>query len=215
VEDFDARGGRAAYLHTGYDSPAHHIYRRAGFTGYLATGIMERFPDPTFHQDFWAPRPVSVRDTRWADWALLEALYGVVDGWYLRSVHMGQWGRAGYEGQYVHARKQMAEGKLTQMKVLEASNGAVVGHAYLAGDYRFRGDVWTLEFFLHPHYTREAGRLLGALDLDLGVKVQAYAEETQPERAEMLLAAGFAPEVTLKRHVRRGDEWLDVSVFAR
>jgi len=214
VQDFDARGGRAAYLHTGYDSPAYRIYRSAGFVGYRDTGIMERFPDPRFHQDFWAPRPVTVRDTKWADWALLDALFGIVDGWFLRSIHHRQWGRSGYEGQYVASRKDLAEGRISQIKVLEASNGAVVGVACTVRDRIFRGDTWLLDLFVHPHYYAEGERLLAAMDLSLGAKVQCYCEPTQPEKARMLEAVGFSPETTLPRQVRMGEEWLDLTLYA-
>ncbi len=215
VADFDARGGRAAFLHTGYDSAPYHIYRSAGFVGWKDTGIMERFPDPTFPEDFWTPRPVTVRDTRWADWALLEALFGIAEGWYLRSIHHRQWGRSGYEGEYVHARKEMSEGRIAQLKVLEADNGAVVGQALLARDRCFRGDTWLLDLFVHPHFHGEGGRLLAALDLDRGAKVQAWCDAAQPEKAELLRAAGFALEATLPRQVQCGEGWLDLSVYAR
>jgi len=214
AEDFDARGGRAAYLHTGYDSPAYHIYKAAGFVGYLDTGIMERFPDPHFHEDFWAPRPVTVRDTRWADWALLDALFGIGDGWFLRSIYGRHWGRSGYEGQYVNNRKELAEGRLAQMKVLEAENGAVVGLAQLGPDPIFRGDTWLLDFFVHPNYYGEGERLLAATDLRRGAKVQCYCEPTQPEKARMLEAVGFSAETTLPRQVRLGEAWLDLTIYA-
>jgi len=213
--DFDARGGRAAYLHTGYDSAPYHIYASAGFVGWQATGTMERFPDAAFHDDFWAPRPVTARDTRWSDWALLEALFGLVGGWHLRSIYHRQWGRCGYEGEYVHNRKDLREGRIGQLKVLEAENGAVVGQAFLARDPLFTGDTWLLDLFVHPNYYPEGERLPGALDLDCGGKVQAWCDSLQPEKARMLQAAGFRPEATLPRQVRRGEEWLDLTVYAR
>jgi hypothetical protein len=214
VEDFDARGGRAAYLHTGYDSAAYHIYKAAGFVGYRQTGIMERFPDPHFHEDFWAPRPVTVRDTRWADWALLDALFGIVDGWFLRSIYGHHWGRSGYEGQYVHNRKDLVEGRIAEIKVLEAENGAVVGVAYTVRDHVFHGDTWLLEVFVHPNHSGERERLLAAVNLRLGAKVHCYCDPTQPEKARMLEAVGFTPEATLPRQVRAGETWLDLTIYA-
>lgn len=215
VEDFDARGGRAAYLHTGYDTEAYHIYRRAGFVGYLDTGHMERFPDPAFHQDFWAPRPTTVRQTRWSDWALLDALFGIVDGWYLRSLYAGCWGRSYYEGTYVHMRRQMREGVVSQVNVLEADNGAVVGLAHLSKDFRFLGDVWMLDIFVHPNYYSDGAKLLSAMNFELGAKVQCYCDSQQPEKAEMLQEAGFTLEAKMPRQVRRGNEWLDLTIYSR
>jgi GNAT superfamily N-acetyltransferase len=214
VDDFDARGGRAAYLHTDHNSPAYGIYRSVGFVGYLDTGTMERFPDPGFHADFWAPRPVTVRDTKWADWALLDALFGIVDGWFLRSIHYRQWGRSGYEGQYVVSRKDLAEGRISQMKVLEAANGAVVGMVQIGCDSIFHGDTWLLDLFVHPNYYAAGAGLLTAMDFGLDDKVQAYCDSQQPEKVGMLESAGFSLEATLPRQVRRGEEWLDVMVFA-
>jgi GNAT superfamily N-acetyltransferase len=214
VEDFDARGGRAAYLHTGYDSAAYHIYRSAGFVGYRDTGIMERFPDPHFHEDFWAPRPVTIRDTRWSDWALVDALFGIEEGWYLRSVCARKWGRSGYEGEYVYTRQQMGEGSIIQVKVIEADNGAVVGYAHLSKDLRFRGDVWLLDVFVHPNYYAAGAGLLAAMDCSLDGKVQAYCDSQQPDKARMLESAGFSLEATLPSQVSKGEEWLDVMVYS-
>ena len=215
VADFDARGGRAAFLHTGHDSAPYHIYRSAGFVGWRDTGTMERFPDPAFQEDFWAPCPVAVRDTEWSDWALLEALFGIVDGWYLRGMYYRQWGRCGYEGEYVHGRKELSEGRIVQWKVLQADNGAVVGHAFIARDRLFRGDTWLLDLFVHPNYYGDGGLLLAALDLDLDAKVQAWCDSAQPEKTELLKAAGFALEATLPQQVKRGDDWLGLSVYGR
>ena len=211
--DFDARGGRAAYLHTGYDSAAYHIYASAGFVGYLDTGTMERFLDPAFEADFWAPRPVTARDTQWQDWALLEALYGVVDGWRLRSFHFGQWGRCGYEGEYVYLRKELGEGRLQQPKVLEAGNGAVVGHAYLSRGGLLRREGWMLDFFLHPDYYDQASVLLDSLDLNAVERVWCLADAAQPEKGEMLKRRGLKLEATLPRQAKIGEEWVDVRVY--
>jgi GNAT superfamily N-acetyltransferase len=212
--DFAARGGRAAYLHTGYQSPAYYIYQSAGFVGYRDTGTMEWFPDETFCEDYFRPQPVAVRDTRWEDWPLLEALYGTEEGWYLRSIHFRQWGRSGYEGEYVALRRQMAEGQVEQVKMLVAEGGAVVGHAYLSRNGLFPGDVWTLDFLVHPNFHNEAGTLLDALDLKARSKIQCYADSAQPEKSGALLARGFHREAVLRRQAQKTDGWLDVSIYA-
>ncbi len=212
TEDFIARGGRASYLHTGYQSTAYTIYQSRGFVGYRDTGIMEWFPDPDFRTDFFRPRPTTVRDTRWEDWALLEALYETDEGWYLRSLRFGQWGRSGYEGDYIRLRLGLRQGRLAQAKVLVADNGAVVGQAYLARNGAFRDDTWLLEFFLHPNYAGEASALLEALDLNVGAKVQCYTDSASPQKAEALARCGFRLEATLRDQVKNDDEWLDVSI---
>ncbi|MGQ9732136.1 MAG: GNAT family N-acetyltransferase [Candidatus Zipacnadales bacterium] len=215
VHDFDARGGRAAYLHTDYNSPAYHIYKSAGFVGYLNTGTMERFPDRNFHEDFWAARPVIVRNTKWSDWALLEALFGTVEGWYLRSIAFRQWGRSGYEEEYVRLRKGLEEGQVCEAKVLEAENGAIVGLATISRNQLFKGDTWLLDFFLHPHFVEQGGVLLSALNLELDTKIQCYTESSQPQKDALLKAAGFTLEATFPNQVRKGETWLSVNVYAK
>ncbi len=214
MADFVARGGRASYLHTVYQSPAYYIYQSVGYVGYRDTGSMEWFPDREFRTDYFLRRPATVRDTRWEDWPLLQALYAVEEGWYLRSIHFGQWGRWDYEAEYVYLRQQMGEGLIAQVKVLVADTGAVVGQAYLAREQRFRQSTCRLDFFVHPNYYAEASALLDALDLDRAAKVQCYVESTQPEKAELLEKRGFRLEAALPRQVQRGDEWLDVSIYA-
>ncbi len=214
AEDFVARGGRAAYLHTGYQSPAYYIYESAGFVGYRDTGTMEWFPDTAFQEDHFRPGPVTVRDTRWEDWALLEALYEVEEGCYLRSIHLRQWGPSGYEGEYIALRRELGEGKVQQAKVMVTEGGAVVGHGYLWRNNMFPGGVWTLDSFVHPSFYRDAGVLLEALNLEGKGKIQCFVDAAQPEKADWLRQRGFQPEATLRRQARRDDGWLDVIIYA-
>ncbi len=212
--DFAARGGRAAYLHTGYQSPAYYIYQSAGFVGYRDTGTMEWFPDGSFREEYFRSRPVTVRDTRWEDWALLEALYGIEEGWYLRSIHFRQWGRSGYEGEYIGLRRQMTEGQVEQVKVLATDDGAVVGHAYLSRNELFPGQTWILDLFVHPNFTQEAPRLLAELDLQRADKIQCFADTAQPEKEEALLERGLHREAIMRRQAQKAEGRLDVSIYA-
>jgi hypothetical protein len=214
AEDFVARGGRVSYLHTGHQSPAYYIYESVGFAGYGETGIMGWMPDPSFATQHFRSRPTTVRDTLWQDWAPLEALYEVEEGWYLRSVYLRQWGRSGYEGQYIQLRLRMREGRVAQAKVLVAEDGGVMGHATLARDEFLHGDTWLLDFLVHPNHVGEALPLLEALDLDGSEKVQCYVDSAQPEKADLLQRRGFRREAHLSRQVRRGEEWLDLEVYA-
>jgi len=213
VKDFDARGGRAAYLHTGYDSAAYHIYASAGFVGYGETGTMERFPDEQFHQDYWKTGWVQSRETRWEDWALLEALYGTVDGWHLRSTYFSQYGRVGYEGTYVYLRRGMDVGSIQNVRVLEGAGGAVVGHAYTTRLAMFNRCSHVLDFFLHPNHYASASVLLNDIDLHGLGRVLCYCDSAQPERGEILVERGFTLETTMPRQLRKDDEWLDVLVY--
>ena len=213
TQDFVARGGRASSLHTGYQSPAYTIYQAHGFVGYRDTGAMAWFPDPDFRTDFFRPRPATVRDTRWEDWAPLEALYATEEGWYLRSLRFAQWGRSGYEHDYIQLRLGLRQGRMAQAKVLVADDGAVLGHAYLARNGAFRDDTWLLEFFVHPNGVGEAPALLAALDLNVGAKVQCTTDSASPEKAALLEQRGFRLEATLRQQVRRDDDWLDVGIY--
>lgn len=214
--DFVARGGRASYLGTGYDSAPYHIYERFGFRGCGDSGKMIWFADPDFERSWFAPAPAAVRDTRWDDWPLLGALYAVRDQWRLKGMYFGQFGHANYESEYLSLRRAMAEGKVLQVKVLATDAGAIVGHAFVAPQAAWRGRVWVLDFMLHQGFYGQAGALLSALELPAAAKVQAFCDERARDKMAALEALGFEREGVFARQMEDQDHVpLDVVVYGR
>jgi len=214
-DDFVARGGRAMYLGTGYESPAYWIYHSFGFRPIEASGAMKWLPDAQFEQSHFAPGATSARDVQWADWPALTALYQSEQGWYLRGLHFNHYGRSSYEGCFPTMQGQMEKGAITQVKVLVKDDRAVMGHAMLTTQYQWRGELYLLDFFVHPHFEGEAAKLLAAIAWPTDRKVQCYCDAGAAGRMAALEASGFEEEAVLKRQILKGDEWLDVLVYAR
>ncbi len=213
TEDFKVRGGRALHLGTGYESPAYWIYHSFGFRSIMNTGAMRWFVEEDFEDRFFAPASVSVRETNWGDWPLLEALYRVTEGWFLRSVAMSQYIIAGYEGPYLELRRRMEKGAMKTVRVLQADGGAVVGHATLAEQPQWHGDPLLLDFFVHPNFYQQAGELLDAMELPRTRKVQCYADSAATEKMELLEGVGFSREATLGGQLKHDGQWLDVHCY--
>lgn len=216
TEDFRARGGRAMFLHTGYDSPPYHIYAAHGFVGYRDTGTMAWMLEKDFWARQFAPRPVTVRATDWADWAPLEALSEVDTGWYVRSPQLDLYGFGGFEGQYIRVRRDLHEGRLLDFRVLAAEDGAVLGYALLGRYRRFPGEPLTLDIFVHPNFVEHAGELAQAVVGGHRGKMLAFGDSAAEGKSEALAAAGFSPEATVSRLVTDGaGNVLDLTIFSR
>jgi GNAT superfamily N-acetyltransferase len=215
TDDFAGRGGRAMYLGTGYDSPPFWIYHSFGFRSIQESGAMKWLPDAQFEQDHFAPGATSVREVQWADWPALTALYQSEQGWYLRGLHFNHYGHSSYEGCFPAMMGQRDKGAILQVKVLVKEGGAVMGHAFLATQHQWRGNPYLLDCFVRSHFEGEAAKLLGALDMPTGRKVQCYCDAEATVKMAALKASDFEPEAVLKRQIQRGDEWLDVVACAR
>ncbi len=216
TEDFRARAGRAMFLHTGHDSPPYHIYASWGFVGYRDTGAMAWLPEDGFWGTQFAPRPVSVRDTHWGDWAPLEALSWVDTGWHVRSLFLDKFGFSGFEGTYIQVQQALREQRLRDFKVLAADDGAVMGYALLAHLGGFPGRPLALDLFVHPNFVEHAPELARAVELPRCEKVLAFADSASVGKPEALAAAGFEQEATLSGLLTDdGGNALDLLIFSR
>ncbi|MGD9495011.1 MAG: GNAT family N-acetyltransferase [Armatimonadota bacterium] len=198
TEDFRARDGRAMFLHTGYDSPPYHIYAAWGFKGYRRTGAMAWVLEEGFWRKQFAPRPVHVRETDWADWAPLEALSWVDTGWHLRSVFLGIYGFGGFEGHYIRVQEALRGGRLMDFRVLAAEDGAVAGYALLGRLRSFPGEPLVLDMFVHPDFVKHATELAQAIEIPPGERTLAFADSASVGKLEALAAAGLAQEASLR-----------------
>lgn len=215
-DDFRARGGRAMYLGTGYDTPPYWIYHSFGFRGLGDTGYMRWLLEEDFDARYFAPGEVTVRDSDWPDWPLLEALYLTEPGWYLRSLRFGGYGFCSYEGPYVALAALQREGVVPQSKVMVTAGGAVVGHAMLSPQDQWRGKPWLLDCFVHPACEDRTATLLAAIEYPSGPKTQCYCDAEATARLAALEAVGFTREAVLPRQIARAEgEWLDVVVYSR
>ncbi len=212
--DFVARGGRGMTLGTGYGSPAYHIYYRSGFRPVRETGYMIWEAEASFLASYFSPGATTVRDVRWADWALLDLLYKTESSNFLRGGYHGHYGLASYEGCFLRFYRLLQE-ESGQSKVLAKSGGEVVGHTLLLPDPRWNGNVLLLDLFIHPDFCDAGAELLAAIVLPPGRKVQAYADSQSPEKVELLKRRGFQQEAVLHGQlVNAENEPLDVVILS-
>jgi GNAT superfamily N-acetyltransferase len=214
--DFTSRGGRAMSLGTGYDTPPYHIYAGFGFHGRGDSGKMTWLPDADFPQTYFAPAPASIRETCWGDWPRLEALYATEGQWQLKGYWFHQFGHTGYESQYPELREAMDKGEVSQVKVMETPAGAVVGHAFLAGQPAWKNRVLVLDLMVHASFHDRLGELLATVEFPAGHKVQAFCDAGAEAKMAALEAAGFSREGLFSRQMEdENHQLVDVVVYGR
>ena len=212
--DFASRGGQAMTLATGYDSPAFHIYANFGFRSLANTGRMIWAAQPGFLKDYFAAGPTTVRDIGWSDWALLDLLYTVEEGDFLRSVRFAQYRPGSYEGLFTQFH-DLLDQPPAQSKVLEKEDGEVVGHATLLPDPRWQHRVLLLDVFMLPDFYKAGKELLAAIEFPADTKIQAYAEATSEAKIALLKGRGLQEEAILPRQLTVDGEPVDVVVLAQ
>ena len=214
TRDFVGRGGRGMTLSTGYDGPAYHIYRHFGFRGVGETGKMTWEAESGFLGNSFTPGPTEVREIHWPDWCLLDLLYKIESGSFLRGAYYTHCGPSSYENCFVRFYNLIQEPP-SQSKVLTKSGGEVVGHAVLLPDPRWKKDVLLLDLFVHPHFYDARAELLEAIELPPGIKVQAYADSRSPQKVDLLKQLGFEQEAVLPGQLRDAEgEPLDVIILS-
>ena len=170
--------------------------------------------EASFLASYFSPGATTVRDVRWPDWALLDLLYKIEPGSFLRGVYHAHYGLASYEGCFLRFYRLLQE-ESGQSKVLAKSGGEVVGHALLLPDPRWNNNVLLLDLFIHPGFYDAGGELLAAIELPPGRKVQAYADSQSPEKVELLERRGFQQEAVLHGQlVNAENEPLDVVILS-
>ncbi|MBC8230089.1 GNAT family N-acetyltransferase [bacterium] len=216
MEDFQQRGGEALYLGTGYDGPAYHIYKSVGFESvYPRSGFMKYWANDDFEAKYFAKGKMCVKEVQWNDWGKMPALTGIVDGDYLRSIAFNIYGPASFEGGFLGFKRELEEGEnFRDAKLLASENGAIVAFATIIPDSRWRGDVYILDIFAHPNFWDDAAKLLNELKFPQG-KIQCYSDSTPTGKSGCLEKVGFHQEAVMKKQIRRDENILDVSVFAK
>jgi len=215
MEDFRSRGGQLLLLGTGFESPPYWIYHRFGFRSLTGeTGFMRYVCDEDFEARWFTPAPVRIVEVAWQHWPLMNLLCAQRDGDWLRSLAFGHYGLHNFEGGFLNFKRALEEQADSQARLLEAENGAVVGYAVQQPDSRWGNHTFLLDCFVHPNFAAHTAPLLAALDPP-AAKVQAYADSASSTKIAALEACGFTREALFSKQIRRGQEWLDVWVYAR
>jgi GNAT superfamily N-acetyltransferase len=216
MADFRARGGRALYLGTGYDSPAYHIYSAHGFRSlFPKSGMMAYFARERVIEDYLAAGNVRVEDAAWRHWPTVFLLMVQPSGRWIRSIGSGCLGPSGFEGGYLSLRlRQLLRNEPLQVKVLVSERDSVVGFATLGPEPRWQSGIGLLDLFVHPAFARSAPLLVNAFNYSWR-KVQCHVEADAEADIAALGSAGFRVEATLKGQVAVGEQFKDVLVMSR
>ena len=222
---FRARGGKALFLSTGYDTPAYHIYASHGFrdvaqkSGHMAyyAGSKEGFDAEYFRADRGAVRPPA-----WPHWPASPALFmgdfpGVV-----RCLPMNIIGRGSTEGGFLRLLRSeeagRAKGEPPRAQVLvNERTTAVVGLALWDWHPLWPG-VGLADVYCHPRFWNQAAELLSALSTPAGVRCLAYADASLEPKCSAFLRTGFKRTAVLEKRAlcsKPTDAFEDVAVFER
>lgn len=224
MEHFRARGGRALFLGTGYDTHPYRMYAKHGFTGIEPlSGRMEYYATSKAAFDAWyfGAGPAEVEPIQWAHWPAGAALFlgdwpGVV-----RCAPLKLFGRMSTEGPLLPALRR-AQARRQGEPICTAAlrsrrSGAVVGLAAWEPDPLWPNTALA-DVYCHPAFQERAGDLLDAIHLPTGMRVVAYADAACPAKADALARAGFRATATLRDRVATSGAksvLLDVTQFER
>lgn len=215
MEDFKRRDGGLLLLGTGYNSPAYWIYHSYGFRSISeGSGFMRFSTEEDFEKHHFTPGEVKVVDVEWKHWPVMNVLTSVPSIETLRSLGLGVYGIASFEGGFLNFIRRL-EDQRVKAKLLESSSGAVVGCITLEQDHKWRDSTYILDMFTHPNFTSHYDKLLSALDLPEG-KIQCYVDAGSPdEKMTALKQAGFDREAMLKNQFVYHGKWFDVYIYAK
>jgi predicted GNAT family acetyltransferase len=188
IQDFRNRGGKI--LIGGFRPASYPIAQSLGFKSVTDNSeVMHLEPNPYFVQDYFRAGKLSCRDLMWKDWPGVSLLFGVKEGWRLRSVKYKVFGPYDYEDYFLRDMWENQQ-ESCKSKVLFTERGNVVGHAVLTFKYSQKGSFWLLDFFIHPASVSNIGIVLDALTIPAG-KTRCYVGEDCREKLKALLDKGF------------------------
>jgi len=198
MNDFRARGGRALFLGTGFDSHPFHLYESFGFRGIEPQGgSMDFYADSkeAFAAYYFAKGAAEVQEPQWAHWPASPALFMSEAPGQIRCAPLGQFGRHSTEGSFVSLLRQEGqrrkEGRPSRTRVLQAKGSrAVVGVAAWR-DHPLWPDTCVVDVYTHPNFWDRAPELLAALPLPDTGRLLAYGDAECPQKHEVLKAVGF------------------------
>jgi GNAT superfamily N-acetyltransferase len=210
MDHFTARGGRALFLGTGYESVAYKMYQRFGFesiepeSGYMTfyTG-----PEQGFNSEMFQTSSVDVVPLAWSHWPMMQPLF--MGGWpgAARMIAYGLKGRMIAEEEplamiQTNEQREMRGETPNTFALRSRASQAIVGVASLNWHPLWQSGC-LLDIYCHPDFWNNAPALLDALEFSPGTPVMAYADSTCPQKVDLLKQHGFTQQATLPK-------WIDV-----
>ena len=224
MEHFRARGGRALFLGTEFQSPAYRIYAAHGFQGIEdKSGYMQYYAATReeFEASWFARAATEIEPLALAHWpGLAPLLAGDFQG-QVRCARLGLIGRNSGEGPILKAlyeERLPVEGRKPHSLVLRnRQSGAPVGFA-TCGSHPIWADLCLVDLFCHPDFWDQAGDLLDSLPLPPDGHCIAYADAGWTGKDWVLRHAGFRQTAALARRAPQTaakSAFLDVAVYEK
>lgn len=227
MENFRARGGRALYLGTGYDSQAYHIYQRHGFQSIMTnSGVMSYFAASReeFEAPYFAAGAATVQGFGWPHWATAAALITSEVRGVVRCAPFNLFGRTLTEsallapiGRRLRSAQSQQESEWGTVALQKPDTGAVAGLAAWDRDPQWP-DTIRCDVYCHPNFWDRAPELLEGVNLPKSDRLLAYCDSDCPEKAQVLRNIGFRPVATLPAWLaadRSRTNMVDVELWER
>jgi hypothetical protein len=206
IHDFYYRGGKV--LIGGFNPSSYPIAERLGFKSLVGKSeVMHLDLHPDFERDYFRAERVFFRDTMWKDWPGVSLLFGIKEGWRLRSMKHKIFGPFDYEDSFLEDMKEKIKA-LTVAKVLTTERGNIVGYATLTSKHRLKDSFLLLDFFVHPSNPNFADSMLKAMKFPKG-KIRCFVELDNDEKRDILRRQGFRKKPVQKR-IKRDGETVDI-----
>ncbi|MBI4560353.1 MAG: GNAT family N-acetyltransferase [Candidatus Hydrogenedentes bacterium] len=225
MEHFRARGGKALFLGTGFDSPPYHIYRSFGFEGTEnQSGLMEYYASSKaeFERDYFDGSPTVTKPLDWTHWPSSPALFmGAFPG-VVRCAPLRLIGRSSTEGRLLPVLREMRSPREPSalpraMALQNTKTSAVMGLAAWDWDPLWP-DTCVVDVYCHPSSWNCAAELLEGLALPKARRYIAYDDQACGAKIEVLRSNGFRPVATMGAWApmnRAGTGIVDVTLYER
>jgi GNAT superfamily N-acetyltransferase len=225
MSDFRARGGKALFLGTGFDSHPYHMYESFGFRGIEAqSGYMEFYTTSKedFEAQYFAKGKAEIEPLDWTHWPASPALFMADVPGRVRCAPEEMFGRGSTEGPFVPLLRDQAQRREKNLPpravaLRSKRTRAVVGLA-MWGNHPLWPDTRLVDVFCHPNFWRKGKELLAALELPPADRCIAYGDAQCPQKHRVLRALGFRKVGKFVRRLaanRAKTDFVDVIEFEK
>jgi hypothetical protein len=205
IHDFSSRGGKV--LIGGFRPASYPIAKSLGFRSIIDDSeVMHYHPHSSLGRGYFQSKKVFCRDSMWKDWPGISLLFGVKNGWHLRSAKHKIYGPFDYEDYFLRDMMERTLGSCTS-KVLITEKGSIVGYATLTSVSGGKSSLSLLDFFIHPSAASFTDAILDAIDLPPG-RIRCYVESGCYKKHDLLLERGFK-EKTIQKQIKQKGKKLD------
>jgi hypothetical protein len=224
MEHFRARGGRALFLGTGFESPAYRIYACHGFQGIEEkSGYMQYYVSTReeFEASWFARAATETEPLAMTHWPTLAPLFAGDFQGQVRCARLGIIGRSSGEGHILRAlyddRLPIEGREPSTLVVRSRQSGAPVGFAAY-GSHPIWAELRLIDVFCHPDFWDRAGDLLASLPLPPSGHFIAYADVGWTGKDRTLRRAGYRQTAVLARRAPQTSAktaFVDVAVYEK